>query len=77
MPTLLTEAGFRFFFYSNEHEPKHVHVIKGDDFAKIEIKTLAVVTNCLRSTDLKKALSLAEANQAEFERRWDEYFNQG
>ncbi len=77
MPTLLTEAGFRFFFYSNEHEPKHIHVIKGDDFAKIEIKTLAVVTNCMKSRDLKKAVSIVEANQAEFERWWDEYFNQG
>lgn len=77
MPTLLTEAGFRFFFYSNEHEPKHVHVIRGDDFAKIEIETLAVVNSCMKSKDLKKALSIAEANQTEFERRWDEYFNQG
>ena len=34
MPTLLNEDGFRFFFYANEHEPKHIHVIKGDGFAK-------------------------------------------
>jgi len=75
MPTLLTEAGFRFFFYSNEHEPKHVHIIHGDDFAKIEIKTLVVVSSVMKSKDLKKALSITEANQTEFERRWDEYFN--
>ncbi|WP_462322660.1 DUF4160 domain-containing protein [Halochromatium sp.] len=26
MPTLLIQDGFKFFFYANEHEPKHVHV---------------------------------------------------
>jgi hypothetical protein len=39
MPTLLMQDGFKFFFYANEHEPKHVHVAKGDDYAKIELKT--------------------------------------
>ena len=27
MPTLLRQDGFKFFFYANEHEPKHIHVI--------------------------------------------------
>ena len=26
MPTLLRKDGFKFFFYANEHEPKHIHV---------------------------------------------------
>jgi Domain of unknown function (DUF4160) len=43
MPTLLMFEGFKFFFYANEHEPKHVHVMKGDDFAKIELESLRVV----------------------------------
>lgn len=34
MPTLLKINGFKFFFYSNEHEPKHIHVLKGEEFAK-------------------------------------------
>jgi len=73
----LREAGFRFFFYANEHEPKHIHVIHGDDFAKIELGTLNV-TNCyMKTKDLKKALTIVEAHQEEFERQWDEYFNQG
>jgi len=37
MPTLLNLNGFKFFFYANEHEPKHVHVIYGGDFAKVEL----------------------------------------
>ena len=54
---------------------KDVHVIHGDDFAKIEIKTLVVVSSVMKSKDLKKALNITEANQTEFERRWNEYFN--
>ena len=29
MPTLFTLFGLRFMFYSNDHEPIHVHVVKG------------------------------------------------
>ena len=42
MPTLLVEDGFKFFSYDNEHEPKHVHVSKGDDYAKVELGTFRV-----------------------------------
>ena len=45
MPTLLIQEGFKFFFYANEHEPKHIHVMKGGEFAKIELSTLRVVKN--------------------------------
>lgn len=37
MPTVLREAGYRFFFYSNEgdpREPVHIHVTKGGAEAK-------------------------------------------
>ncbi|MFI0401023.1 MAG: DUF4160 domain-containing protein [Thiolinea sp.] len=77
MPTLLVLEGFRFFFYANEHEPKHIHVIHGDSFAKIELGTLLVTNAQMKSKDLKKALTIVEENQDEFGRRWDEYFNQG
>jgi hypothetical protein len=30
MPTLLDKDGYKFFFYANEHLPKHVHVLKGE-----------------------------------------------
>jgi hypothetical protein len=29
MPTVFVKDGFRFFFYSNEHRPIHVHVRRG------------------------------------------------
>lgn len=30
MPKIFEYFGFVFFFYSNEHEPIHVHVVKAD-----------------------------------------------
>jgi hypothetical protein len=54
MPTLLNKNGFKFFFYANEHEPKHVHVIFGGDFAKIELAELRIVKNYMKPKSLKK-----------------------
>lgn len=75
MPTLLNQDGFKFFFYANEHEPKHIHVLKNEGFAKVELKNLTVVQNYLKAKDLKLALKIIEDNKNEFERMWDEWFN--
>lgn len=37
MPTILILFGIRFFFYSREHEPAHVHIETGDGRAKFEV----------------------------------------
>ena len=39
MPTLMNVFGLRFFFYSEEHLPMHVHIQNSDGKAKIAIKT--------------------------------------
>ncbi len=75
MPTLLDKNGFKFFFYANEHEPKHIHVMKNDDFAKIELDNLKVVQNYLKPKDLKFALEVVKENKKEFERIWNEWFD--
>ena len=54
MPTLLLQEGFKFFFYANEHEPKHIHTENANGFAKIELATLRVTNNRMRPKDLKK-----------------------
>ena len=64
------------FFYANEHEPKHVHVVNGDDFVKIELASLKVSQNYMKPKDLKQALALVEVHRTQFERQWDEYFSQ-
>lgn len=73
-PTLLRKDGFNFFFYANEHEPRHIHIVKGDDYAKVDLETLKVSKNFFKKNELKKALKIIEENQIMFIRRWDEYF---
>ena len=75
MPTLLNQNGFKFFFYANEHEPKHIHVVKNEGFAKVELESLTIVQNYLKAKDLKVALEIIKENKSEFERRWGEWFN--
>ena len=75
MPTLLKSRGFKFFFYANEHEPKHVHVMHADGFAKVELGNLKVVQNYLKPKDLKMALRVIGENSIAFERIWDEWFD--
>ena len=74
MPTLLDKNGFKFFFYANEHEPMHIHVMKNDDFAKIELNSLNVVQNYLKPKDLKFALQIIKEHRNEFKRVWNEWF---
>jgi len=69
MPTLLTIFGLRFFFYSLEHEPVHIHVENADGQAKFEIKDGVVtlkVNDGLKPKDLKLAESIVEENKAYF-----------
>ena len=75
MPTLLNKNGFKFFFYANEHDPKHIHVMKNDYFAKIELESLKVVQNYLKPKDLKIALEIIKENQYSFIKVWNEWFN--
>ncbi len=75
MPTLLNKDGFQFFFYANEHEPKHIHVVNSDGFAKIELLTLRVVKNFMKPADLKRAIEITEKHRFEFGRKWDEFFS--
>jgi hypothetical protein len=74
MPTLLIKDGFKFFFYANEHLPKHIHVTKGDDYAEIDLESLTVIENYFRGSEIKKVLKITKENNEYFLRKWDEYF---
>jgi Domain of unknown function (DUF4160) len=43
MPTLISIDGFRFFFYSNEHLPKHIHIEKAEKTAKFNIDFIELI----------------------------------
>jgi hypothetical protein len=73
MPTLLNLNGFKFFFYANEHEPMHIPVSKGDEYAKIELATLKVTRNTFKSKDLKQVLHITQIHKQAFTEAWNEY----
>ena len=77
MPTIMYLFGLRFFFYSEEHLPIHVHVQSGDGNAKIDVETLEVLENKgVKPADLKKAVDAVKQYQADIRQAWIEYFDE-
>jgi len=75
MPTVLRIDGFRFFFFSNEHTPEHIHIEKDDMYARIELESLRVTDSYnISSKDLKKLIELVVKNKKQLQKEWDEYF---
>ena len=77
MPTLFTVFGFRFMFYSNDHEPIHVHVIKGDAEARFQVlPEVSLMDNRgLKPAELKLAESLVEENKETIVANWKNFYN--
>ena len=78
MPTIFEIFGLRFFFFSDGHPPIHVHVVKGDDHAKVTIlpEIKLVYNHGLKKQDVKRALELAEMYKDEIVALWNEYFDE-
>jgi len=77
MPTILRIEGYRFFFFSDEHLPQHIHIEKGDGYARIEIESNKVTDSYnLTSKELKKLTTLVNQNNEKLKKAWNEYFKQ-
>ncbi len=75
MPTILRLDGYRFFFFSDEHMPEHIHVEKADSYARIELESLKVTDSYnLTSKELKNIVKLVNKNKTKLKEGWDEYF---
>ena len=76
MPTIFREDGYRFFFFSDEHLPKHIHIEKGDSYVRIELLTLSVTHSYrISQKEIRKLLKLVEQNRKMMIGAWDEYFD--
>lgn len=78
MPTLLNLFGLRFFFYSEEHLPMHVHIQNADGKAKIAIdpEVTLIENTGIKLRDLKRALEITKMYQEEFIKAWKEYHDE-
>ncbi|MEI6211878.1 MAG: DUF4160 domain-containing protein [bacterium] len=75
MPKVFEQDGYRFFFYSNEHRPIHVHVRHGDGEAVFEVEEgidLRESQN-MKMGELSKAQQLAAENRQLIVEKWHEH----
>jgi len=77
MPTIFIIFGLRFMFFANDHEPIHVHVVKGDAEAKFSVlpEIKMAYNNGLKASELKTAQDLIIENTEIIIERWNEFFN--
>ena len=79
MPIVFREGGFRFFFYSNEgdpREPVHVHAFKAGQEAKFWLYPQVQVAynhGCDART-LQWLRQVVASRREEIERAWNEHF---
>ena len=83
MPTVFYFFGMRFAFFSNDHEPVHIHVIKG----RGKIKEYAIYqvipdvslleNNGLKPNELKMAEMVIEENAEIIKDSWDRFLGKG
>ena len=77
MPKIFEEDGYRFFFYSNEHRPIHVHVRRGGGEAVFEVEHGVELRESqgLKVAELSKAEQLANEHRQLIIQRWNERFS--
>lgn len=75
MPTIFDLFGLRFFFYADEHSPIHVHIVKGDAEAKIEIdpEIKLIYNHGLKVQDVRRAIRLAKMYKDDIIEIWCRY----
>jgi len=77
MPTIFKYDGYRFYFYSNEHLPQHIHIENGDGYARVVLETLEVTDSYnLKSKELKLIVKLVQEHKTQIEGAWHEYFRE-
>ena len=77
MPVVFQRDGYKFFFYSNDHEPIHIHVRKGGGEAVFNVDEEIDLRESqgLKIKELSKAQELAEENKEIIIQKWHEHLN--
>ena len=77
MPTIFIFFGFRFMFYSNDHAPIHIHVLKDGHEAKYNVDPVEQSYNHgFKKHDILLIESVIEENKAIIIDRWKDYFKE-
>lgn len=75
MPIVFEKDGYRFFFYSNDHEPIHIHVRYGGGEAVFNLEGEVALRESagLKVRELARAQELAEENKTVIVQYWYEH----
>ncbi len=74
MPEIFRMFGMKFFFFSLEHLPIHIHVRNADGTAKFEIEPVKLVeSKGMKPKDLVLAEALVEERKEEIIKKWNEF----
>ena len=76
MPTIFNFFGFNFRFYSDDHEPIHVHILKDGNEAKynVEPEVMQIYNHGFKKNEISLIESIVEENVEVIKNRWIEYF---
>jgi hypothetical protein len=76
MPTALRYKGYRFFFFRLEgKEPPHIHVERGEHYAKFWLDPVSLArSRGLRSYEIVELQRIIKERKTLFEERWHEHF---
>ena len=75
MPEIFRFAGIRFFFFSNEHLPIHIHVKNSDGTAKFTVNPVQLIeSKGMKGKELNTAEEMIRENEDLIVLRWKEYF---
>lgn len=76
MPTVLRIKGYRFFFYSNDHTPIHIHVEKAEATAKFSLEPVHLLkSNRFNAKEMNELSVLVKEHKELFKEKWNEYFS--
>ena len=75
MPNIFEKDGYRFFFYSNEHRPIHVHVRRGGGEAVFNVDEGVELRESLglKVKELARAEELAQQHRELIIQKWHEH----
>jgi len=80
LPVVIRHKGFKYFFFSNEgqpREPLHIHVRQGERTAKIWIEPVISVAESYKMTskELKEIIEVVQKQEDFIRRSWNEHFS--
>jgi hypothetical protein len=80
MPVVFRYKSFRFFFYSNEgnpREPLHIHIRSAEGEAKFWVHPFVQLAESdgFDAKTLRELASVVQANTDLIERTWNDYFS--